>query len=132
MKTTPLFSLGLVLCSFTLASAEPPAATPGKSDDRPISAAALKKYDKDGDGKLSDDEKAVMIADRKAKAEKREKEMLAKYDADKDGSLSDTEKATMREQRKKEMIAKFDKDGDGKVSPEEREAGKAARGEHKD
>ena len=50
-------------------------------------AEMLKKFDKDGDGKLSDDEKATMKAEREAK----HAALLAKYDADKNGKLSPDE-----------------------------------------
>jgi Ca2+-binding EF-hand superfamily protein len=73
----------------------------------------IAKFDKDGDGKLNDDEKAEAKAARK-------KEMLEKFDADKDGKLNDDEKAAMREEVKKKMLEKFDKDGDGKLNEEER------------
>jgi len=73
----------------------------------------IAKFDKDGDGKLNDDEKAEAKATHK-------KEMLEKFDADKDGKLNDDEKAAMREEVKKKMLEKFDKDGDGKINEDER------------
>ena len=82
----------------------------------------IKKFDKDGDGKLSEEERAAMREARKAEMEARHKENLAKYDTDKDGKLSDAEKEAMRAARKKELLAKYDKDGDGKLSEEERKA----------
>lgn len=47
----------------------------------------LKKFDADGDGVLSETEKAAMTADRAA--------TIAKYDTDKDGKLSETERAAI-------------------------------------
>ena len=73
----------------------------------------IAKFDKDGDGKLNDDEKAEAKAARK-------KEMLEKFDADKDGKLNDDEKAAMREEVKKKMLEKFDKDGDGELNEDEK------------
>jgi Ca2+-binding EF-hand superfamily protein len=79
----------------------------------------VKEFDKDGDGKLNEEE-------RKAARDAREKQMLEKYDADKDGKLSDEERKTAREamraEHEKKMLEKYDKDGDGKLSDEERKA----------
>lgn len=71
-------------------------------------AEMLKKYDKDGDGKLSDEEKKTMREDwakNHPEAAKRMEEMKARHEA----YVAD-------------MIKKFDKDGDGKLSPEELQA----------
>lgn len=95
----------------------------------------LKKFDKDGDGKLNDAEKAEMKAAWEARRAEREKEMLAQFDTDKDGKLSDEEKAAMKAAMKakfeKKMLAKFDKDGDGKLNDEEKAAMEKAMSEHK-
>ncbi len=110
----------------------------------------LAKYDKDGDGKLNDEEKAALQADAKAMMEQKKAAFLAKYDKDGDGKLSDEEKAAMKadfqakreqrhaefaqkhpeiaakmEQKKAAFLAKYDKDGDGKLSDEEKAAMKA-------
>jgi hypothetical protein len=94
----------------------------------PMHDEIIKKFDKDGDGKLSDEEKAA------AKAAW-EKEMLEKYDKDKDGKLSDEEKEAMKAARKaemeKRMLEKFDKDKDGKLSDEEKAEMKKIMEEHK-
>jgi hypothetical protein len=47
----------------------------------------LKRFDADGDGVLSDTDKAAMAAARK--------EMITKYDTDGDGVLSETERAAI-------------------------------------
>ncbi len=98
----------------------------------------IKKYDKDGDGKLSGEEVTAL-------REGRQKELLEKYDADKDGKLNEEETKKMREenpgrgfgggaggpggaggrggfQPSPEVLKKYDKDGDGKLSDEERRA----------
>ena len=80
----------------------------------------IAKFDKDGDGKLNDDEKAEAKAALGEREAARKKEMLEKFDADKDGKLNDDEKAAMREEVKKKILEKFDKDGDGKLNEEER------------
>lgn len=68
-------------------------------------AAILKKFDKDGDGKLSKEERKAMqeewLKDH-PEAAKRMEEMKARQEA-----------------HAAAMIKKFDKDGDGKLSPEE-------------
>jgi DnaJ-domain-containing protein 1 len=53
----------------------------------------MKKFDLNGDGVLSDTEKAAMEADRAT--------MLAKYDTDKDGKLSDAERQAIPKPDKK-------------------------------
>lgn len=96
-------------------------------------AEMLKKYDKDGDGKLSDEERRAMFADRKAAIEKQHRELEKKFDKNGDGKLDDQERAAMRADMQKrypaagaqineQMIKRFDKDGDGKLSEEERQA----------
>ena len=64
----------------------------------------IKRFDKDGDGKLSDDEKAE--AQKALKAKKGEArpaagkltEAMKKFDADGDGKLSDEEKAAAKKE----------------------------------
>jgi hypothetical protein len=53
----------------------------------------IKKFDKDGDGKLSEAEMAECKAAHQAKRAEMDKKMLEKFDVDKDGKLSDAEKA---------------------------------------
>ena len=106
----------------------------GPPEGRPSREEMIKKFDKDGDGKLSDDEKAEL---RKAMASKGgpggrrlPPQLLKKFDKDGDGKLSEDERAELRkdmEARRKARIAKFDKDGDGKLNEEERKAAMAAR-----
>ena len=113
-----------LLTVFSLAfglTAKPEKGSKGDRSGRPSREEMMKKFDKDGDGKLSDDEKAEIrkaMANRKPPAH-----ILEKFDKDGDGKLSDDEKAEIR----KEMMARFDKDGDGKLNPEERQAAMEAR-----
>jgi hypothetical protein len=60
-----------------------------------------KKYDKDGNGKLSDSEKA-----------EKEKELIKRFDKDGDGKLSDSEKAEMEKAKEKHGKKRHQKDGD--------------------
>ena len=114
-------------------------------------AEILKKFDTDGDGKLSDTEKKTLRAemqnrqgghDRKQWAPEQRNEMLKKFDKDGDGKLSDTEKASLRSEmqsrrggrdrkqwtpeQRNEMLKKFDKDGNGELSDDERAAAREA------
>ncbi len=52
----------------------------------------MKKFDKDGDGKLNDEERKALMDDRK--------KMMEKFDADGDGKLSDEERAKLHESLK--------------------------------
>ncbi len=106
---------------------DPPPADGGRNNRGPRrpSEDMLKKYDKDGDGKLSEDEM-------KAMREAREKEMLEKYDADKDRKLNEEERKKMEAENPRrgggffqpspEILKKYDKNGDGKLDDDERKA----------
>jgi hypothetical protein len=118
LKTT-LFVLASLLGAGVFAKAEEAPKQRPAHPERPISAEVLKEFDQDGDGKLNDQERAAMHAER-------EKKKLERYDTDKDGKLSDAEKTAMRASREKEMLEKFDADKDGKISDEERKAAQDA------
>ena len=108
----------------------------------------MKQFDKDGDGRLNDEERAEAMkalkdktADLEQMRKKFAQEIIAKFDKDGDGKLGvDELMEFLEEQRRvfdagrrnfrrgrdfvppKEILAKFDKDGDGKLSREERRA----------
>lgn len=105
--------------------------------------ATMKKYDKDGDGQLSDAELQTLKADRTAAYEKgpragkrpSREEMIKKFDTDGDGQLNEEERAAARaarenrggsSERRQEMMKKIDADGDGQISDEERAAAREA------
>ena len=90
-----------------------PAGGEGKKGDHhhPTKEEILKKFDKDGDGKLNDEEKAAAKAAGKAA---HEAEMLKKFDKDGDGKLSDEEKAAMPKRGK----GKGKPEGKGEGKPE--------------
>ena len=117
MKTKTLIVIAAAIGLSGAAHAEE-----GKGPRQPhkLPPEVIAKFDKDGDGKLNDDEKAEAKAARGEREAARKKEMLEKFDADKDGKLNDDEKAAMREEVKKKILEKFDKDGDGKLNEEER------------
>jgi Ca2+-binding EF-hand superfamily protein len=86
------------------------AAPPENNDPADRKAEMLKKFDKDGDGKLSDTEKTTLRAemqnrrgggrDRKQWTPEQRDEMLKKFDTDGDGKLSQEERDTAREAMK--------------------------------
>lgn len=80
----------------------------------------IAKFDKDGDGKLNEEERKAAKAAREEMEAARKKEMLEKFDTDKDGELNEAERVAMRSEMKKRMLEKFDKDGNGELSEEER------------
>jgi len=125
MSRLALFLVGSALAAGVAATAAETcpcggAAGKGMHGDR---GAMWKQFDKDGDGTLSDQEKADMKAEWQTRREARRKEMLAKFDKDGDGALSDQEKAEARTARaaemRKKIFAELDKDADGKVSAAE-------------
>jgi hypothetical protein len=137
MKHAYLVALSAILTSFAFGQDAPqregrpagPGGPGGPGGQRPVPAEVLKEFDKDGDGKLSDDERKAMREAMQARAEERRQEMIKKYDKDGDGKLSEEERKTMMEEqraameaRRAEMMKKYDKDGDGKLNEEERAA----------
>ncbi len=114
-----------------------------RAEDEKRRADFTKKYDKDGNGELSDEERrAGFEAEREVRAkewkerdpegyarfEKAREDFMKKHDRDGDGKLSDDERragfeAIREEGRKKwdELSKKYDKDGDGQLSREERQ-----------
>ena len=114
-----------------------------RAEDEKRRAEFTKKYDKDGNGELSDEERrAGFEAEREvrmkewkerdpegyARFEKQREDFTKKYDKDGDGKLSDDERRAgfeaMREEGRKkfeELSKKYDKDGDGELSREERQ-----------
>jgi len=93
MKTNTMI---VIAAAFGLAGAAH-AEEPRK--DRPhrdIPPEVIEKFDKDGDGKLNEEERQAARAAGKERMEAKRKEMIAKFDKDGDGELSDDEKAEMR------------------------------------
>lgn len=117
MKTNTLIVIAAAIGLSGAAHAEE-GKGPRKAHNLPPEVIA--KFDKDGDGKLNDDEKAEAKAARGERKAKFKQEMLEKFDSDGDGKLNDDEKAAMREGMKKNMLEKFDKDGDGELNEDEK------------
>ncbi len=106
-----LLSITLGLCVLGLINsraADEPKSEGKEGRGRKIPEAVLKKYDKNGDGKLDESERAAMHADQ-----------LKKYDKNGDGKLDESERAAMREDMKKQ--AKEHKDADKKSAHAEGE-----------
>jgi len=130
MKTTQWIMLGAFTASCAIVNAEEEKKRPDRSDrpHRPIPEALLEKFDTDGDGKLSPDERKVMGEKMKAKGEERRKAMLARFDANSDGELDEAERKIMHETIRKEMLEKYDANKDGKLDEAERKAMREAEG----
>ena len=94
---------------------------------REMDPATIKKYDKDGDGKLTGDEQAAAWG---ARMEERRQEFMKEYDKDGDGKFSEEEQKAIRDGFRKRMEdwgrkraeRRYDKDGDGKLNDEEKAA----------
>jgi len=124
-----LWTASAVLLALGILAAGPASAQrPNREDFR---KRLLEKYDKDKDGKLSEEERAAARKDFQARRGERPggergsrplPEFLKKYDTDKDGKLSEEERAAARKARMAEILKKYDKDGDGKLNEEERAA----------
>ena len=140
MNRLCMTSLLALLAAGASAQANAPAkpAAPGAFPARVnMRADAIKEFDKDGDGKLNEEERKAMMEARMAMGEKLRMEREKKFDKDGDGKLSDEERKAMMEAMQKrrpnagpqfqEMMKKFDKDGDGKLNEEERKAMREAR-----
>ncbi len=81
----------------------------------------LEKYDANKDGKLDEEETKKMEAENpRWRGFQPDAETIKKYDKNGDGKLDEEERKTLREAREKEMLAKYDADKDGKLSDEER------------
>jgi len=97
------------------AGAAPVAANDGehhfRGDGAPDPAMIVKRFDKNGDGKLQVSELPEHM-----------QKFMAKADSNNDGVISIDELKAGEDKMKAERLAKLDTDHDGKVSPEERKA----------
>ena len=129
MKKLFIISLTLAFGIGSLWAEDKPAKKerkPAAQRGAPVREAILKKFDKDGDGKLSEKERAEA---RKSfsggRPPRSPAALIKKFDKDGDGKLNEEERTALREEglkRRKEILKKFDKDGDGKLNAEERKA----------
>lgn len=87
----------------------------------------LKKFDKDGDGKLNAEEKAAFKEERKKRKAKVKAKITQRFDTDGDGELNQEEQKNAHETMKKErkeiraaVFKQFDTNGNGQIDKEER------------
>jgi hypothetical protein len=95
--------LGLNLVSFTARAADGEA----KATNAPTRVDPFKKYDKNGDGKLDDKEKAELQKDREAMRKEQMAQILKKYDKNGNGKLDEDELQARREDLRKEGEARI-------------------------
>lgn len=105
-------------------------AAPAPGGDR--QAAILKRFDKNGDGKLDETEKAEAKREMQKRrgpgggggAGKLHDRVLQMYDKNGDGVLDETERAAAVAdfENRPRALKRFDKDGDGKLNAEEKAA----------
>ena len=100
-----MIAVAVLLSTASIANAQAPEGGEKKPEHRQMPPEVIAKFDKDGDGKLNEEE-------RKAARE----------------AAGDRPDGAKMEEHKKEAIAKFDKDGDGKLNEEERKAAREAMG----
>ena len=121
----------LIAALATSLTAAPPEGGKGKRPGGPrkLPPQIVKKFDADGDGKLSEAEMAKAHEEMK----KRREERLKEFDKDGDGKLTGDEQITAlktmlekSEGMKKKMIERFDADKSGDLS--DAEIGEAAKG----
>jgi Ca2+-binding EF-hand superfamily protein len=80
----------------------------------------MNELDTDGDGEISEEERAAARA-------KRDAAMVERLDTNKDGKVDDAERDVARKDRATDMHARLDKNGDGKLSVEEMQTGRLNR-----
>ena len=121
----------LITALATSLTAAPPEGGKGKKPGGPrkLPPQIVKKFDADGDGKLSEAE----MANAHEEMKKRREERLKAFDKDGDGKLTGNEQITAlksmlekSEGMKKKMIERFDADKSGDLS--DAEIGEAAKG----
>lgn len=96
-------------------------------------AEAISRFDADGDGQLSDDERAAARAEWEARAEEFRQQLVRRYDTNGDGELSRDEREAARQEQREvrreirdRVVPQYDLDGDGELNDAEREAARPA------
>ena len=88
----------------------------------------VEKFDTDGDGVLSADERKAF---NESEHGRRRAQVIEQFDTDGDGVLSTDERTAAiesnRAKHRAKMLEEFDADGDGVLSDDERQAAQAAR-----
>lgn len=110
--------LGMITALVLMTAGRPALAEDGASDRTDRRARLLERYDADGDGTLSAEERDQARKDRR----------LKHADTNGDGQLSDEERSAAHEARKQhhqEILDKYDADADGRLSRSERQTAHA-------
>lgn len=123
-RVLPVFCvLGLAVIWTATALAEPPAkgdrSAFGEEDGE--RQKMLARYDKDQDGRLSREERAVMMKDRRDA-------ILKTYDKNKNGRLELAERKVWASDQRKAIFARLDSDKDGELTMDEAEKARGRRG----
>lgn len=135
MKTTSLVPACVAATLFLapyLMAAEPTPSAEGSSDAKAERHAAwVKRFDKDGDGKLNDAERAAAkeeVAGNRRGGGKKRGELVKRFDKDGDGKLNEAEKAAAAEDlySRPRVVKRFDADGDGKLNDTEKATARQA------
>lgn len=96
----------------------------------------MDRFDIDGDGKISDEERDAMREEMRARRDEfMLRRMTSRFDADGDGELNEAERieaeaelAVQQAERQARMIERFDTDGDGRLSDAESQAARESFG----
>lgn len=96
--------------------------------DAPTRKDVIQKFDKNGDGRLDDAERAERKAAFEVKRAERHQQRLATYDTNQDGTLDGAERKAMRDDKLAQRFRAMDKNGDGTLTLDEFKAGAGARG----
>jgi hypothetical protein len=112
-----IIALSLSWGTFLARAADADAKTTNAS---PTRVDPLKKYDKNGDGKLDDKEKAELQKDREAARKEYMAQLLKKYDKNGNGKLDEDELAARREDLRKEREAELAKRENERKQKEEK------------
>ncbi|MCC5822518.1 MAG: EF-hand domain-containing protein [Phycisphaerales bacterium] len=95
--------------------------------ESPMGRRLLDRFDADGDGILSEEERQALQEEIQNRRDRWEARMIERYDRDGDGVLSERERRAMmrdqqrqRERQMQRMLAEFDRDGDGELDADER------------
>lgn len=117
--------LALLIAAPLVAGATPYALAQG---DAPTRNDVIQTFDKNGDGRLDDAERAERKAAFEAKRAERHKQRLATYDTNLDGTLDGAERKAMRDGKLAQRFQAMDRNGDGTLTLDEFKAGAGARG----
>ena len=111
MKTLLFALMGTMLALPMMGQEEDDAATTRPNGRNMSRQRLIQRFDKDGDGKLNEEEKAAMQSfieehrknggERKRHQRPGHEDMLKEFDKDEDGKLSDEERRAMREEMAK-------------------------------